>query len=304
MNRRHFIRNSSMAAAALMAANTPLSAMAREEAFSLLILHTNDQHSRLDPFPMDGSKYQGLGGIARREAMVEKYRQSHEQVLLLDSGDIWQGTPYFNKYQGRPEFELMSRMQYDAATLGNHDFDNGVEGLARMLPFAGFPFLNCNYRVEDSALEGKIQPWKIIQKGKIKVGIFGLGIELNGLVLPANYGSIRYENPITRANETAQFLKKEMGCHLLICLSHLGYEYKDRKVSDVILAENTKDIDIILGGHTHTFLPEPVGIRNSAGKITLINQVGWAGIMLGRIELFFGHNKMRETGRITPEKIL
>lgn len=295
-NRRDFIKKSAGAAAFLALGNVPLEAFAKDSTVQLTILHTNDVHSRIEPFPMDGSRNQGLGGAARRSALLKKIRQEQKNVLLLDAGDIFQGTPYFNLYGGELEMQIMSDMGYDAATMGNHDFDNGIAGFVKQLPHAKFPILVSNYNFNNTELKGKTERYKIFEKQGLKIGVFGLGIELAGLVNKKNYLETEYLDPITKANETASLLKNEMHCDLVICLSHLGYKYKDDKVSDQILAKSTRNIDLIIGGHTHTFMKEPENILNLDGKVTTINQVGFAGINLGRLDYFFTkeskHKKM------------
>lgn len=286
MKRKSFIKKAAAAGLLLSAGGFPLEAFANGEMKKLTILHTNDQHSRIEPFPMDGGKFQGLGGFAQRAALLKEIRRQEKNVLLLDSGDIWQGTPYFNKYLGEIEFRLMSEMQYDASTLGNHDFDAGLEGFVKQFPLAKFPFLNCNYNFSDSPLEGKIQTHKVFDKDGIKVGVFGVGIELDGLVPRDLYGNIKYNDPISNAQKTALLLRHDYNCDLVICLSHLGYKYDDKKVSDIVLAQSTSEIDLILGGHTHTFFDHPEEFANADGKKVLVNQVGWAGIYLGKIDFY------------------
>lgn len=250
----------------------------------LTILHTNDVHSRIEPFPMDGSRNQGLGGAARRAALIQKLRREEKNVLLFDAGDTVQGTPYFNLFGGQLEMELMNQMGYDAATFGNHEFDNGLEHLAKMVDHAQFPFLNSNYDFTGTPMEGKSHPYQIFNKSGIKVGVFGLGIELDGLVDPLLSAGVRYNYPVAVANEMANRLKNVHECDVIICLSHLGYQYRGDQVSDRVLAAETKDIDLIIGGHTHTFLAEPERIKNRSGGTTTINQVGFGGINLGRID--------------------
>ena len=255
----------------------------------LTVLYTNDQHSRIEPFPDNDSKYPGQGGFAKRATLIKEIRKQEENVLLLDAGDIFQGTPYFNYYHGELEFKLMSQMGYDAVTLGNHDFDMGIENIVNQMPHASFQFINCNYDFSDTALHGKILPYKIFNKGGLKIGVFGIGVELEGLVPNHLFGNVKYHNPIDCANSSAHHLKHNMKCDYVICLSHLGYKYDSSKISDVTLVPQTKNIDLVIGGHTHTFLNEPVITTNSEGKQTLITQVGWAGIWLGRIDVFFSH---------------
>lgn len=251
----------------------------------LTILHTNDVHSRIDPFPATDPKFPGMGGFARRAAMVRIIRQQEPNVLLFDSGDIFQGTPYFNYYGGELEFRLMSQMRYDAATLGNHDFDNGIDGLVRQLPHASFPFISTNYDVSDTELADHVQPYKVFVKDGVRIGVFGLGIELEGLVHPRLYGQVRYNDPMSTYVHTATLLRHEMGCHLVVCLSHLGFKYDGDKISDQVLAQSGKCVDMILGGHTHTLLETPDIQHDSEGKSVMIFQTGHSGVRLGRIDL-------------------
>jgi len=223
--------------------------------------------------------------------IVEKIRGEEEHRLLLDAGDIFQGTPYFNFFLGELEFKLMSEMKYDAATLGNHDFDGGIEGLHKQLPLANFPFIVSNYDFSDTLLEGKTKPYKIFQKGPLKIGVLGVGIELTGLVPEKHYKGTQYLDPITSANKYALELKKEQKCDLVICLSHLGYRYRNNKVSDIVLAQNSRNIDVIIGAHTHTFMKKAKTYRNLDEAEVIINQVGWAGMLLGRMDFYFERNK-------------
>jgi 5'-nucleotidase len=188
----------------------------------------------------------------------------------------------------------MSQMGYDASTMGNHDFDNGIAGFVKQLPHANFPFLVSNYDFSNTELKGKTQPYKIFKKQGIKVGVFGVCIELEGLVNKKNYLETVYLDPIAKANEMAALLKNEQHCDLVVCLSHLGYKYKENKVSDQILAKSTRNIDLIIGGHTHTFMKEPENIVNLDGKVTTINQVGFAGINLGRLDYFFDRESKQQ----------
>ena len=287
INRRLFLRTGGIAAASLALSSYAMDAMADGELKELTILHTNDVHSRIEPFPMDGSRNQGLGGVARRAGLIKKIRAKQNNLLLLDAGDIFQGTPYFNLFGGELEIRLMSDMQYDASTMGNHDFDNGIEGFYKQLPNANFPILMANYDLSNTIMHKSTLPYKIFNKNGIKVGVFGLGIELDGLVDKKNYLETIYLDPVKKGNETAALLKHDYACDLVICLSHLGYSYKENKVSDQVLAKNTRNIDLIIGGHTHTFMSQPEDVKNLDGGITTINQVGWAGINLGRIDYYF-----------------
>ena len=259
----------------------------------LTILHTNDQHSRIEPFDASYTRNPNQGGFARRASLIQQIRSQENNVLLLDSGDIFQGTPYFNFFGGELEFKLMSMMKYDASTMGNHDFDNGLEGFDKVLPNAKFPFICSNYDFKNTLLDGKTQPYSIFNKNGIKVGLFGVGIKLEGLVGKKSYGETVYQDPIEIAQHYADFLRKDKKCDLVICLSHIGYDYKDdpTKISDKILAQKTDGIDLILGGHTHTFLKEPQNFTNKSGQSVLVNQVGWAGLMLGRLDFHFDNQK-------------
>lgn len=292
--RRKFIKQTLLGGVGLASLNLiPFRSFAakKKKYTKITILHTNDVHSHIEPFPDNDPKYPGLGGAARRASMIQQIRSEEENVLLLDAGDIFQGTPYFNLYNGEIDFKLMSLMQYDAATIGNHDFDNGIDGLNKMLPHAKFPFVNVNYNFNNTVLMNKIRQYKVFTKNGIKIGVFGVGVELDGLVDKKLYKETKYVEPLSIANKIAEILKTSVKCDLVICLSHLGYKYKSDKVSDLKLAEKTKNIDLIIGGHTHTFLEKPTKIRNLSGKTTLITQVGWAGINLGRLDFYFKENK-------------
>ncbi len=290
MNRRNFIRTVGTTTVLAGAGVVPMNAFVRPEVTKLTILHTNDMHSRIEPFPMDGGRAQGLGGVARRAALINQIRQEEEHVLLLDCGDIFQGTPYFNFFGGELEFKLMSEMKYDAATIGNHDFDAGIEGLYKQLPHANFPLLIANYDFSDTIMHQQTKPYQIFEKGGIRIGVFGLGIELDGLVPSTLVGNTRYLDPIEQANSYGTILKEEEKCDYVICLSHLGYKYDTNEVSDVHLAQQTRHVDLILGGHTHTFMDEPDIQPNLDEKPVLIHQAGWAGIILGRIDIHFEYN--------------
>lgn len=298
-NRRSFL--SKMGQWAIVAGSTTLlPKWAAAQSFSseegrlhkLTILHTNDVHSRIEPFPMDGGRNQGLGGIARRAALIKKIRQEEEQVLLLDAGDMFQGTPYFNYFGGELEMKLMSKMGYDAATLGNHDFDGGMENLHKQFTtHANFSLINCNYNFSDTIMDGQTKPYKVFQKGPIKVGVLGVGIQLAGLVPAPLFEGTQYNDPIAAANKYATILKEEEKCDYVICLSHLGYSYENAdKLSDQYLAAATTNIDLIIGGHTHDFLERPTVAENKNQKPVLITQVGWAGIVLGRLDIYFERN--------------
>lgn len=259
----------------------------------LTILHTNDWHSRIEPFPDDGGRNANRGGAVRRMRLIQQVRAAEPNVILLDSGDIFQGTPYFNFFAGELEMKLMTQMGYDASTIGNHDFDAGMENLVTQLGHADFPMLCANYDFKGTPLEGKTMPYKVFNRGGIKIGVFGLGIELKSLVPDELYGKTDYQDPLEKGHATASLLRNEKKCDLVICLSHLGYKYREDKVDDVELAATSSDIDIILGGHTHTFLDAPVEVPNTKGEPVIVNQVGFGGLRLGRMDVTFPGGKLR-----------
>ena len=296
MKRRDFIEKTA-ASTALLSLGLSLSSFSNNSSNHLTILHTNDVHSYIDPFPADHPKNPNMGGVSRRATIIENIRKENPNVLLLDAGDIFQGTPYFNYYGGELEYKLMSMMQYDATTIGNHDFDNGLEGIVSQLPHATFDFISSNYDFKNTIMDGYVKPYKIFNKNGIKVGVFGLGIELSGLVDKKNYNETLYNNPVETAQEMVHILKHEKKCDIIICLSHLGYKYNTEpdRICDLKLAELTKDIDLIIGGHTHTFLDKPTIVKNLDQKEVLVNQVGCYGINLGRIDFYFDSNKQKLT---------
>ena len=297
MKRRKFIKQSSASLALASLGSVALQACETSQKH-ITILHTNDTHSQIEPFTVDHHKYSNKGGVARRASLIEKIRKQNPNTLLLDAGDIFQGTPYFNYFGGEIEFKLMSLLKYDAATLGNHDFDNSIEGFYKQLPNAKFDFVCANYDFKNTVLDTQVKPYKIFFKEGIKIGVFGLGIELQGLVSPSLYKETKYLNPIEITQDISKELKEDQNCDLIICLSHLGYRYRNpQRISDVKLATATKNIDLIIGGHTHTFLPEPTLAKNLDDKKVLINQVGAYGVNLGRVDFYFDEkNQKTSTG--------
>ncbi len=293
MKRRDFIQKTAASSALIAIPSLPMKAFSSVNIKKITILHTNDVHSHIDPFPATDTRNANMGGVARRASLIEKIRKEESNVLLLDAGDVFQGTPYFNYYGGELEFKLMSMMQYDLCTMGNHDFDNGIEGFYSQLEHAKFDFVSANYDFKNTALDTIIKPYKIFNKNGLKIGVVGLGIELAGLVDKKNYKETVYNTPLEMAQEMTRILKKTEKCDLIICLSHLGYKYRDEptKISDLNLAAQTRDIDLIIGGHTHTFLDKPTVIKNLDGIEVLVNQVGCFGINLGRIDFYFDANK-------------
>lgn len=293
MKRRDFIFKSLITGVGLTySGNTALAEVfPREKRIS--ILHTNDMHSRIDPFPDDGSRNANQGGMTKLANLVAKIRKEEDNLLLLDAGDVFQGTPYFNFYGGELEFKLMSKMGFDASTIGNHEFDNGLEGILDQLPNAQFSHICSNYDFSETILQNRILPYKIFKKQGLKIGVFGLGIELDGLVGKKNYGNTLYLDPVSIAEEMVSELQSK-SCDLIICLSHLGYSYRSDKIDDLKLASAVSGIDLIIGGHTHTFLEEPTRVKNQQGFETIVHQVGTGALRLGKVDFVFSKdNKMK-----------
>lgn len=295
MNRRKFIRNIAAAGIGTGFGAAPLNLLATADFTTISILHTNDIHCHIEPFGDGNAKYAGKGGMARISELANRARKANPNTLLFDAGDMFQGTPYFNYFEGDLMLKVMSAAGYDAGTIGNHEFDNGLQGLLKPLPNAKFPIINSNYDFSDTILAGKFPRWKIFKRGGVKIGVYGLGIELKGLVSDKNYGQTIFNDPIKVALEMESFLKKDKNCDLVICLSHLGLKYRENIVSDMVLAKETTHTDLIVGGHTHTFLDEPIFTNNKIGRQIIINQAGWGGLMVGKIDFVFqrGSNKLQ-----------
>ncbi len=302
MDRRTFIqKTTAVTAMTALGGITTLSSFAKNPVKHITILHTNDVHSHIEPFPANHRKNPNQGGVARRATAIAQIRKENPNTLLLDAGDIFQGTPYFNFYGGELEFKLMSMLKYDAATIGNHDFDNGINGLLAQLPHASFPFICSNYDFTNTVMNGHTIPYKIFEKDGIKIGIYGVGIQLKGLVDPRLYKETKYLPPIDVAQDMERLLKEEKGCDLVICLSHIGYNYKKNpdKICDLKLAKATRYTDLIIGGHTHTFLKKPTVVKNAKDKNILVNQVGCYGINLGRIDFYFDEDNNKSSSGTT-----
>mgnify|MGYP000226864058 FL=1 len=299
MKRRNFIKKTS-ASLALASVGGLTFKSCETKPKHITILHTNDTHSQIEPFDISHHKFANKGGVARRASLVQKVRKENPNTLLLDAGDIFQGTPYFNYFGGEIEFKLMSLLKYDAATMGNHDFDNSIEGFHHQLPNANFDFVCANYDFKNTILNTLVKPYKIFFKDGIKIGVFGLGIELQNLVSPELFKETTYLDPIEITKDITRELKENENCDLIICLSHLGYHYKNtQKVSDLKLAAATKDIDLIIGGHTHTFLPKPTLVKNVNNETVIVNQVGAYGVNLGRIDFYFDNQSNKEISNKT-----
>ncbi|GAB4158485.1 MAG: metallophosphatase [Winogradskyella sp.] len=292
MKRRDFIQQTT-AATALLGLGALNLQSCNTKRKHITILHTNDVHSHIDPFGPNDKRNPNKGGVARRATLVESIRKENPNTILLDAGDIFQGTPYFNYYGGELEFKLMSMLNYDLATIGNHDFDNGIDGLYAQLPHAKFEFVSANYDFSNTVMDTHVKPYKVLVKDGVRIGVFGLGIQLEGLVDKKMYKETVYHHPIEVAQDMSRILKEDEACDLVICLSHIGYYYEKHpdRVCDLTLAKATKDIDLIIGGHTHTFLPKPTISKNSEGKNVLVNQVGAYGLYLGRIDFYFEQGK-------------
>lgn len=294
MKRRKFIQQTSLLAGAALVAPTLMSAK-KDASTKLVILHTNDTHSNIEPFSSAHTKFPNLGGVAKRATLINQIRSEEANVLLLDAGDIFQGTPYFNKYKGVLEMKVMNEMKYDVVTLGNHDFDIGISGYVQAKKHAAFKVVNCNYQLDKTALKELVTPHTVIKRGGLKIGIVGVGIDLNGLIASEVAQQIPYLDPIDAVQKEVTLLRSK-GCDYIICLSHLGFDYpNENKVSDKVLAQNTTGIDLIIGGHTHTFLGSAIAVKNKSGENTLINQVGYAGLFLGRIDVTFQKGIKSET---------
>jgi len=259
-----------------------LTAFAQER---LVILHTNDTHSRIEPLPPTDATAPGKGGVVRRASYIDQVRTANNQVLLFDAGDFLQGTPYFNLFKGEVEIKAMNLMRYDAATLGNHEFDYGLEVLEKVVDMARFPLVSSNYDFSETPLAGKIKPYLILKKGKLRIGVIGINIQPKGLIAMNNYRGMKYLDPVETANTLAEKLYREHKCDMVICLSHLGYQ------DDLQLAESSRYIDLILGGHSHTYLSEPVERNNRDNKPVMIYQTNGRGIYVSRMDVILEKTK-------------
>jgi len=259
----------------------------------ITILHTNDTHSQIDPLPAN-DKYAGKGGVARRATLVKKLRSENPNTLLVDAGDVCQGTPYFNFFKGEVEYKAMSMIGYDAGTLGNHEFDNGVGSLAAALKFANFDIVCANYDVKGTALEGIVKPFVVKTVAGVRVGLFGLGISPVSLIDPANFKGVTYLDPVTTARAVVSTLREKEKCTLVVCMSHLGYSEHPRQgaIIDTTVASQVDGIDFIASGHSHIFMEKPVMQTQPCGKETMIFQVGKSGIYVGRVDFTLRDGKV------------
>jgi 5'-nucleotidase len=251
----------------------------------LIILHTNDTHSRIEPLPATDKRFAGLGGVVNRKALVDSIRAVEENVLLVDAGDFVQGTPYFNLFKGQVEIGAMNRIKYDVGTLGNHEFDYGLDTLKNILQSLKNPIVCCNYDFSDTPLKGMVKPYIILKRFGLKIGIIGVGHNPEGLVQADNYAGMVFKPVIASVNNYADQLRRKEKCDLIVCLSHLGYDSSEGEPNDVALAESSSNIDLIIGGHSHTFMEQPDIRKNKNGKDVLIFQVGANGAFVGKIEV-------------------
>lgn len=299
INRRRFLTSSAAFGATLIGLPRTLELIAAHSAADTIItiLHTNDTHSQIDPLPPNDANA-GKGGVARRATLVKRIRKENPNTLLVDAGDVLQGTPYFNYYRGEVEYKAMSAIGYDVGTLGNHEFDNGVEALAAALKFANFDLVSANYDVKGTVLEGRVKPYVVKTLGGIKVGLFGLGVSPVALITPANFKGVTYNDPVVSAREVVKTLREKERCALVVCMSHLGYYASGQRGDsqgergDSLVASQVDGIDFIAGGHTHTFMKEPVKQKQPCGAETLIFQVGKSGINVGRVDFTFRTGKL------------
>lgn len=311
INRRKFLTSSAAFGAALVVSPSKLRSLSPDGSpatwdssapdTSITILHTNDTHSQIDPLPDNDKNNPGKGGVARRATLVKRIRKENKNTLLIDAGDVCQGTPYFNFYKGEVEYRAMSAIGYDAGTLGNHEFDNGVESLAAALKFANFDLVSANYDVKGTRLEGLIKPYTVRTLSGIRVGLFGLGISPVALIAPANFKGITYLDPISSARQVVNTLREKENCALVVGMSHLGYYENPKRgeVGDSQVASQVDGIDFIASGHNHTFMDHPVSVTQPSGNRTLIFQVGRSGIYVGRVDFTFRNGKlMASAGRL------
>lgn len=284
ISRKDFIWQSSLFVAGSMA-SAVLPGKLSGTPESLSILFTNDTHARIDPFPQTAKEFAGLGGVSRRASLIKKIRYNSDHTLLLDAGDVFYGTPWFDLFGGSVDFKVMSSMGYDAMTLGDHEFSLGPEKFAEAAKEAGFPFLAANYRARNTAMNPLIEDFIIREFAGLRVGIFGIGIDLNSTVSPELHSGVTSMDPVRIAGRSVNSLRVHHHCDYIICLSHLGFSYESNKLDDLALAEAVDGIDLIIGGHTHTFLDEPTSVSKPEGRRTWVTQMGHSGIRLGRVDL-------------------
>ena len=250
----------------------------------LVILHTNDTHSQIFPISaqLPDTMKAGRGGFLRRIAMLKEERKKNPDLLYFDSGDFWQGSAYFTMFKGDVEIGLMNEMGIDASTIGNHEFDFGLDNMAEMFKKANFPILSANYDFTGTVMEGVTKPWIIIKRNGLKIGVFAVNPKMKGLVSDKNCPGVKYLDPAKVALETATMLKQEKKCDMVICISHLGWN-SGRGEDDQYMIRGSRNIDLVLGGHTHTYMEELQYENNLDGKPVPVDQNGKAAIFVGRI---------------------
>ncbi len=251
----------------------------------VVVIHTNDTHSCVMPINanMADTALADRGGYLRRVALLKEERKANPDLLLFDSGDFSQGSPYYSLFKGDVEVGLMNEMKYDAATIGNHEFDFGIDNMVRIFRLAKFPIVCCNYDFTGTPLADIVKPYVVLYRKGLKIGVFGVCPELAGLVSEANYGCIKYEDPISKANETAAYLKEKEKCDAVICLSHLGWDIDG--IDDTELVPATRNIDLVLGGHSHTYFKRLEYLNNLDGNPVPVDQNGKSGLWIGKMVL-------------------
>ncbi|MCK5879233.1 MAG: metallophosphoesterase [Holophagae bacterium] len=289
MKRRDFIKGMGLLAGTTAVARPMDWLFPREN--TLHIIHTNDLHSHIEPFPKTDRRYPDMGGYARRATLFKKLRDRYQNTLFVDAGDVFQGTPYFNYYEGKLDYELMSELGYEIGTLGNHDFDNGVDKLLGAMQKCNFKMVNANYDITNPLIRNRVKPTTIVNRAGARIGVFGLGVTFKGLVTPDNHLGLEYGDPVAAAEKTVRQLRDIEHCDVVICLSHLGIDGASGEPGDIQVAERVSGIDVIVGGHSHTFMDSPMMVSTPAGWTTLIHQVGFAGIWVGHIKLVIGENR-------------
>lgn len=260
-------------------------ALAAQDVKELWILHTNDTHSRVEPIPVTdpNPEYAGKAGFVRRATLIKGMREQNKDLLLFDCGDFSQGSPYYNMFKGEVEVKLMNEMGYDAGTIGNHEFDFGLDNMARLFKMANFPIVCANYGVKETVLEGIVKPYVILEREGVKIGVFGLSPVLEGLVQTKNYEGVVFESPIEAAQRVAKILKEQEKCDLVVCLSHLGW--KGEPYSDETLIANTRNIDIVLGGHSHSYFDKTLFYKNLDGRDIPLQQMGKNAVYVGKMKV-------------------
>jgi 5'-nucleotidase len=254
----------------------------------LVILHTNDTHSTVLPVnnQLPDTMKAGRGGFLRRIAMLKEERKKHPDLLYLDSGDFFQGSAYFTMFKGDVEIGLMNQMGIDASTIGNHEFDFGLENMARVFRMANFPILCSNYDFTGTVMEGICKPYIIIKRNGLKIGVFALCPKMEGLVAAKNCIGVKYLDPATVALETATMLKEKKRCDMVICISHLGWN-SNRGDDDQYMIHSSRNIDLVLGGHTHTYMEKMEYEKNMDGKLVPVDQNGKHAIYVGKMVVDF-----------------